>query len=177
MKTKKLGGTVVFSLGARLCPWKIDPEKYVIEITGDIMVWAKGDGPEKKAGKIKLAVVKLGEARSNGVKLYHVLDCCDIQELFPVLFKKDGAFLPELDIEAPYGDLLIIERIDLKSRFEDTDLRNQAIETAIVSFASAALIVVRKNVLGLGEVARMDLGYRDLLFENYVFRDNFRQNT
>lgn len=177
MKTKKLGGTVVFALGARLCPWKIDPEKYVIEITGDIMVWSQDEGPERKAGQIKLAVVKLCEAKSRGVKLYHVLDSYDIEEIYPHLFQSDGVFLPDLPLEAPYGDLLLIEDIQLEPRFEKTDLRNQAIETAIASFASAGIVLVKKDVLGLEEMAAIELGYWDLLFEDYWLRDNFRQNT
>ena len=177
MKTKKLGGTVVFTLGARLCPWKIDPEKYVIEITGDIMVWAKDEGPERKAGTIKLAVIKMSEARCQGVKLYHVLDCYDIEEVYPHLFKKDGVFLPDLPLEAPYSDLLLIEDVQLEPRFEKTDLRKQAIETAIASFASAGIVLVKKDVLGLDEEAQLDQGFWDLLFDDYLLRDNFRQNT
>jgi hypothetical protein len=177
MKTKKLGGSVVFSFDARLCPWKADPEKYVIEITGEIMTWAKGDEPDEKAGQIKIAVIKLSEARSNGVKLYYVLDSYDIEEVYPHLFKKDGVFLPDLPLEAPYSDLLLIEDVQLEPRFEKTDLRNQAIETAIASFASAGIVLVKKNVLGLEEIAALELGYWDLLFEDYFLRDNFRQNT
>ena len=177
MKTKQLGGTVVFTLGARLCPWKIDPEKYVIEITGDIMVWATDEGPERKAGTIKLAVIKLSEARCHGVKLYHVLDSYDIEEIYPHLFEKDGVFLPDLPLEAPYSDLLLIEDVQLDPRFEKTDLRKQTIETAIASFASAGIVLVKKDVLRLEEIAADELGYWDLLFEDYLLRDNFRQNT
>ena len=56
-------------------------------------------------------------------------------------------------------------------------LRNQAIETAIASFASAGIVLVKKDVLGLDDMAASDQGYWDLLFENYLLRDNFRLNT
>lgn len=176
MKTEILGGFVVFSFGAPLCPWDADPEKYLIEITGKIKTWGEGDEPDVKVGTIRMKLLKLSEALRDGVTLYHVLDCHNIEELYPVLFQKDGAFLPDLEIEAPYGDLLIIESVDLKARFEDTDLRHRAIESAIISCASVGITLVRKGILGLGEVDRGDLGYNDLSFEDYLYRDNLHQN-
>ena len=129
------------------------------------------------AGRMKLLVVKLAEARNDEERLFEVLDAYEIEELYAPLFQRDGHFWPHLDVEAQYGDLLVIEEVKLEPRFEDPILRNQAIETAIASFASIGVVIIKKQVLGLTMEAWYDKGYIDLEVSNFLMRDNFRLNS
>lgn len=180
MDTESRNGSVVFEYRVSLSPWDCDPERYLLEIDGTITVWSESDDPEEPdeiVGSMKLLVVKLAEARRDQVELFYVLDFYEVEELYAPLFKKDGVFWPHLDVEAQYGDLLVIDEIKLDPRFEDSPLRNQAIETAIASFASIGVVVIKKQTLGLSTEDRCDKGYIDLEFNNFLMRDNFRLNS
>lgn len=177
MESETLDGSVVFSFASSLFPGNGDPANYILNVDGEITLWVGDeDTPNEHAGKVKLAVVQLAEAQRNDVELFHVLDYYEIEALYPMLFKEDGVFWPHLDVEAPYGDLLIIEDIQLEPRFDD-GLRHQAVETAIASFASVGIVLIKKQLLRLGPIESLERGYRDLEFQNYLLRDNVRLNT
>ena len=174
MKPEEIGGSIEFRFGVCLVPWDGDPEKYVTEIEGDITIWADSDddAPNEKVGTIKLLVVKLAEALSKGVELAFILDCEAIESLYRKLFERDGEFRPTLGIMAPYGDLLVIEDIQLDPRLDDAAFRDQVIETAIATFASVGVVVLPKRLVP-GQILQ-DRGYVGLRGSDYAVRDNYR---
>ena len=174
MKPDEIGGSIEFRLRVPLVPWNGDPENYVAEIEGDITIWADSDddAPNEKIGTIKLLVVKLAQALQNGVKLAYILDCEAIESLYRKLFERDGAFRSALGITAPYGDLLVIEDVQLDSRLDDAAFRDQVIETAIAIFASVGVVVLQKRLLPVQDL--QERGYVNLRGSDYAVRDNYQ---
>jgi hypothetical protein len=176
MTPKQCSGSVVFTHSTTLKPWERAAEKYVAEITGKIVVWS---GNEEEAlggtvGKMTLLVIKMAEALRNKVQLFEILDSHGLDSVYSVVFEEDGVFRPDVEVEAHYGDLLVIESVRLKPQFESTALRHQAVETAIATFASAGVVFIRKRVLRVGPERWLDQGYIELPGDDYLLRDNWR---
>ena len=174
MRPEEIGGSIEFRFGVPLVPWRDNPENYITEVEGDIAISADSDDdePDEKVGTIKLFVVKLAQALRNGVELTFILDCRAIESLYRKLFERDGAFRTALSIEAPYGDLLVIEEIELDPRFDDAAFRDQVIETAIATFASVSIVVLPKRLIPAQNL--QDRGYVGLRGTDYAVRDNYR---
>lgn len=174
MRPEEIGGSIEFRFGVPLVPWRDNPENYITEVEGDIAISADSDDgePDEKVGTIKLFVVKLAQALRNGVELTFILDCRAIESLYRKLFEHDGAFRAALGITAPYGDLLVIEEIELDPRFDDAVFRDQVIETAIATFASVGVVVLPKRLIPAQNL--QDRGYVDLRGTDYAVRDNNR---
>ena len=176
MKRKQCSGSVVFTHAMALKPWERAAEKYVTEITGKIVVW-RGNDEDALGGTVAqmtLRVIKMAEALRHTVHLFEVLDSHGLDSLYSVVFEEDGVFRPDVEVEAHYGDLLVIENVRLKPEFESTALRHQAVETAIATFASAGVVLIRKRVLRVEAEAWVDRGYIELPADDYLLRDNWR---
>lgn len=174
MKPEEIGGSIEFRFGVPLVPWRDNPENYITEVEGDIAISADCDDDEsnEKVGTIKLFVVKLAQALQNGVRLEFILDCMAIESLYGKLFERDGAFRPALGITAPYGDLLVIEDVELDPRLDDATFRDQVIETAIATFASVGVVVIPKRLIPAQNL--QDRGYVGLRGTDYAVRDNYQ---
>lgn len=173
----KIEGSLVFKFGVGLAPWSGDWSEYTTAIDTEITVWSDDEdeaAPNVTVGRMKMVVVKLAEAVRDGTELYDVLDQKVLESLYKVLFKEDGVFWPHLDIQAPLGDLLVIEAVQVESKYENTALHQHAIETAIQTLASIGIVVIKKQVLRLSPSAWSDRGYVDLEFQNYLLLDNYK---
>ncbi len=171
----KINGSLVFDFGVALAPWD-DCEQYLTAIDAQITVWSDDEdeaAPNVTVGRMKMVVVKLAEAFRDNADYFITLDIEELESLFKVLFKEDGVFWPHFNIQAPLGDLLVIEQVHLDEQYEKTDLNEQAIETAISTFASIGIVVIKKQTLRLGPTAWSERGYVDLEFQNYLLLDNF----
>jgi hypothetical protein len=176
MKPKQCSGSVVFTHSMPLKPWARAAERYVAEITGKIVVWRGNDEDALggTVGQMTMLVIKMAEALRNKIQLFEVLDSHGLDSLYSVVFEQDGVYRPDVEVEAHYGDLLIVEDIQLKPQFESTDLRNQAVETAIATFATAGVVLIRKRVLRIEAERWVDRGYIELPDDDYLLRDNWR---
>jgi hypothetical protein len=176
MKPKQCGGSVVFKHGAPLKPWNRAVERYVMEITGEIVVWSGNDEHTLggAVGRMRLFVVKMAEALRERADLNEVLESHGLDSFYEAVFEEDGTYRSDVEVDAHYADLLIIESVRLKPHFESTDLRHQAIETAIATFASAGVVIVRRRVLRSSPEGWLDQGYIELPGDDYLLRDNWR---
>lgn len=173
MKPEEIGGSIEFRFQVPLVPWSGNPENYIAEVEGDITISADSDdAPDEKVGAIKLVVVKLAQALQNGVSLAFILDCESIESLYRKLFERDGEFRPTLGIMAPYGDLLVIEDVQLDPRLDDAAFCNQVIETAVATFASVGVVVLPKRLVPGQNL--QDRDYVGLRGSDYAVRDNYR---
>lgn len=174
MKLERIGGSIEFRFRVPLVPWSGNPENYFAEVEGDITISADSDddAPDEKVGAIKLVIVKLAQALQNGVSLAFILDCESIESLYRKLFERDGEFRSTLGIQAPYGDLLVIEDVELDPRLDDAAFCDQVIETAIATFASVGVVVLPKRLVPGQNL--QDRGYVGLRGSDYAVRDNYR---
>lgn len=174
MSNDELIGSVSFNLTVPL-GLSGDPVAYAIEIDGHIGVSrdeAEDFEPDAIVGHVKLLQVKLAEALVDDVPLFWVLDNQCYEWLYSRLFKEDGVFARNLQIDAPYGDLLIIEEIEPERRFEDTPLRHQVIEACVKMFASVGVVLARQEMLDMTDDDLLRHGYRPLCYRDWLYRDN-----
>jgi hypothetical protein len=108
MKEKPIG-CVSFSSSVSLKPWHRDPEEYVVEITGKILVHS--DDGEEEAGQLSLILVQATEACNDQVSLYQVCDCHSdlLQQIHSIVMQSDSEVRDELNVEGSWSDLLVIE--------------------------------------------------------------------
>src|SRR5581483_5849780 len=138
---EKINGSLTLDFGVALAPWD-DCEHYLATIEAQITVWSDDEdeaAPNVPVGRIKMVVVKLAEAFRDDADYFTTLDIEELESLHKVLFTEDGVFWPHLDIQAPLGDLLVIEQVQVNEQYEKTGLHQQAIETAISMFASIGI--------------------------------------
>lgn len=176
MPIEKHFGSITFRTRVPLSPWDRDSEFYASKAKGRISVLSKDCTQSIRVGTIRAQVVKLAEALHDNAELCWVLDAFGLEEIYEPLFDGDGRFVPDLNIEAEYGDLLVIENITIDRHFDDAVFRQQIIETAIATFASVAVVLIKKKLLGLGAKNRFLKGYQPLEGTSYLVRDNRKRH-
>lgn len=178
---EKLIGCVSFSSSVFLKPWHRDPERYAVEIKGEILVHS--DDAEEHAGELSLILVQATEACNDQVPLYQVCDAHSdlLQQIHSILMQSDSEVRDELGVEPSWSDLLVIGGAEIVEKFQGTALLAQAIETAIAAFCAGGLIVARRADLGHLTADQFErLGFVEVPYvrlagagdDSFVIRDN-----
>ena len=175
-RNSELIGDVRYSFTAGLRPWDGDPEQYYFTIVGNIFVFV-GDNEhpdeEAQAGEIHLTVIKAAEAINDHARLDFIFDALDMELIHEALFEDDDTIKVELKIDAPLGDVLIINSIELDPQYARTPVFWQVAETAIATFASVGLVAAYDDTLRSGGRQWSECGFRPAPETRIVYRDNF----
>ena len=169
-------GTIEFSVSPGLMQW-VEPCEFVHTVTGTIVAHPDMD-EDIEVGEIVLRVVLAAEAIDRGEDLYDVcdVDSCLLEGIYAALFDRNGETKKELDIEVGWNNLVLVEKVEIDSRFRQTTLGVQAIETALAMFASQGLVVAVEDWLDLSIEQWKQLGFVRVAGTTLVFRDQLRRN-
>jgi len=138
--TKEIG-SVRFTLESILKPWDFDPDKYAIEVRGEIVV-ARNDDAEETAGTMKLVIIKLADALLAGVHPHQVFDySADLEGTYSDLFDTKGRFRRRFKIERKLHNLLFIDTVRLRVGLGSKRLFAQAVETASAVLAPNSVVI------------------------------------
>ncbi len=172
MSHEEFYGTVNFSVSAGLVPWG-DPSEYVHTVTGKAL-----DLNEDEVGTITLKLVSTTEVENQGERLFDVCDADSaiLEEIYATLFDANGEMKDELGIEPGWNNLLFVDAVEIKARYEKTSLRVQLIETGIAMFCPEGLIVAVDDSLELTIDDWRRLGFIRIAESPFVFRDQLKVN-
>jgi len=99
----------------------------------------------------------------------------ELEAAYAALFDDNDQFREELEIEA-WHNLLFIALVDINDKFAHTNLRAQAIESAIAVYGSTSLIVANQDSLNLSVDEWLQLGFKKIAGTEFVYRDNCQRN-
>lgn len=146
--TRSIVASIEFAVRASLHQEYVDAD-FVHSILGKISAKSEDRGDEEEVGYVKASLVQFGEAMDHGISTERLGDGIDgnIAEYWELLFDLDtGCWKEEVqdEYEASGCDLLIIDCMEISTRFRGTGVGPIAIDRTIDIFGPACGLVACK---------------------------------
>ena len=129
------------SVSIRLCGSSAEPDAYITNLDGEILVSREGADHELRVARVSAHSVHLGEAEDDGVPWFDVLDALDGDAAMYTDLIDSGRSCYSEWVESnldPFGnDLLILDRIRIKPEYRGNGYGLYAGQLMITVFASS----------------------------------------
>jgi hypothetical protein len=97
----------------------------------------------------------------------------DLEEVQAALLEENDTFRLDLKIDAPLGDILFIDSIQLNPKYARTTLAWRSLEAAFATFASVGVVVAYAATLDQCPGEWSACGFERVSGTEIVYRDNY----